>query len=91
MDSLAVATDDPRYARLARLAREWFDGRNTAGLPVYDRDRGRVADGIDRGVVNRASGAESNIVAAESLLDDVVALLGRDPAACVPGELASLI
>jgi len=91
MDSLALATDDPRYARLARQARDWFDGRNTAGVPVYDRDRGRVGDGIDRGVVNRASGAESNIVAAQSLLDDVVALVRRDPSACVPAALASLI
>ena len=91
MDSLALASDDRRYARLARQARDWFDVRNPAGLPVYDRDRGRVGDGIDRGVVNRSSGAESNIVAAQSLLDDVVALMERDPSACVPGRVALLI
>lgn len=84
MDSLALATADARYARLAKLARDWFDGRNTAGLPVYDRERGRVGDGIDRGVVNRASGAESNIVAAQALIDDVVALVRRDPQRASP-------
>ncbi len=89
MDSLACATGEARYARLARLAREWFDGRNPAGWPVYDRERGRVGDGIDRGVVNRASGAESNVVGAQALLDDVAALLGRDASACFPPSLAS--
>jgi len=49
-----------------------FDGRNTAGAPVYDRDRGRVADGVDGTRVSDNSGAESNIVAAEVLLDEAI-------------------
>ncbi len=68
MDALAASTGDPRYAELAGLARAWFDGRNSAGAPVYDRAAGRVADGIDGGVISRHSGAEANIVAAGSLL-----------------------
>jgi hypothetical protein len=39
---------------------------------VYDRDAGRVHDGIDEGVLNPHSGAESNIVGAQALFDDVV-------------------
>lgn len=68
MDRLAAATGEARYERQAADARAWFDGRNTAGTPVYDRERGRVADGIDDGRVSRASGAESNIVGAQALL-----------------------
>jgi len=68
MDRLAAATGESRYERGAADARAWFDGRNTAGAPVYDRQLGRVADGIDHGQVSRSSGAESNIVGAQALL-----------------------
>jgi len=71
MDRLAAATGEAGYDRLAADARAWFDGRNTAGAPVYDRERGRVADGIDGGRVSRASGAESNIVGAQALFAQV--------------------
>lgn len=74
-ERLALATGEADYLDLARKARAWFDGRNTVGLPVYDRDRGRVADGIDDGRVSPRSGAEANIVGAQALLDEVV---GRD-------------
>ena len=73
LDRLAVATGDPRWSDLAAEGRGWFDGHNAAGAPVYDRAAGRVADGIDHDMVSRNSGAESNIVAAETLLDDAVA------------------
>jgi len=46
--------------------------KNTAGSAVYDRERGRVADGIDGTRVSDNSGAESNIVAAEVLLDEAI-------------------
>jgi hypothetical protein len=72
LDRLAAATDDDRWRRLAAEGRAWFDGRNTAGAPVYARDRGRVADGIDGARVSDNSGAESNIVAVEVLIDDAV-------------------
>lgn len=72
LDRLFAATGDERWARLAADGRAWFDGRNSAGAAVYDRKRGRVADGIDGTRVSENSGAESNIVAAEVLPDDVV-------------------
>jgi hypothetical protein len=71
MDSLHDVTESADYADLAHKARQWFDGRNPAGLPVYDVDTGRVADGIDEGRISRNSGAEANVVAAEALLDRV--------------------
>jgi hypothetical protein len=61
LDAVARATGQPHYAALADDARAWFDGRNTAHAPVYDRERGTMCDGIDDGVLNGNSGAESNI------------------------------
>ena len=77
MDRLGLVTGDPRYLRLAADARAWFDGRNTAGAPVYDRVNGRVADGIDDGRINPHSGAESNIVAAQALFAEVAQAAAR--------------
>jgi hypothetical protein len=71
VERLAALTGEPRFADLVRKARAWFDGRNPAGRVVYDRDAGRVHDGIDDGVLNQHSGAESNIVGAQALIDDV--------------------
>lgn len=71
MDRLGAATGDPLYLELAGKARAWFGGRNPAGAPVYQRDRGRVADGVDGGVVNSHSGAEANLSGGLAL--------GRDP------------
>ncbi|HEX3299190.1 MAG TPA: hypothetical protein VHW68_03685 [Actinomycetota bacterium] len=84
LDRLATATGDARWARLAADGRAWFDGRNTAGAAVYDRERGRVADGIDGTRVSDNSGAESNIVAAEVLLD-----LAIEVARSMPDPFAS--
>lgn len=72
MDALAFATGDAAYTAHADSARAWFDGRNSAGLPVYDRATGRVADGIDDGRVSRNSGAESNIVGAQALFAELI-------------------
>jgi len=72
LDRLGAASKDDRWAQLAAEGRAWFDGRNTAGSAVYDRERGRVADGIDGTRVSDNSGAESNIVAAEVLLDEAI-------------------
>jgi hypothetical protein len=84
LDRLAAATRADRWARLAADGRAWFDGRNTAGSAVYDRERGRVADGIDGTRVSDNSGAESNIVAAEVLLD-----LAVDVARAMPDPFVS--
>src|SRR5207248_9912271 len=83
------ATGGQRWAALASDARGWLDGRNAAAAPVYDRRRGRVADGIDEGRASENSGAESNIVAAEALLDDAldVARALEDPFARPPVDL----
>ena len=71
LDALAAATGEARYAELAALARAWFDGRNAAGEPVYDRVRGCVFDGIDGDRVSRNSGAESNVEGALALMDSL--------------------
>lgn len=67
VERLAAVTGDPRWARHTEHARAWFDHRNPAGHPVYDRVAGKVRDGVDGGVLNRHSGAESNIVAGQAL------------------------
>jgi hypothetical protein len=72
LDHLLASDGDERWAALAADARSWFDGRNAAGRPVYDRTNGRVGDGVDEDRVSENSGAESNIVAAEVLLDAAV-------------------
>ena len=61
LDAVAAATGEARYPELAQSARAWFDGRNAATAPVYDRVRGCVFDGIDGDTINGNSGAESNI------------------------------
>jgi hypothetical protein len=73
LEKLLTVTGKPLFGDLAEKARAWFDGRNPAGRPVYDRDAGRVYDGIDDGVVNERSGAESNIAGGQALLADVIA------------------
>ncbi len=80
---LAEVTERSDYAALAADARAWFDGRNPARQPVYDRDAGRVGDGVDHGVVSTHSGAEANIVGAQALFEDATAL-----ARALPGSEA---
>jgi hypothetical protein len=77
MDRLYQATGEAAYSRWRDQARAWFDGRNSASRPVYDRVSGRVSDGIDDGRINPHSGAESNIVGAQALLPDVAARVGK--------------
>ncbi len=84
LERLRAATGEPKYAAAAHDARAWFDGRNPAGLPVYDRTAGRVADGVDGDRVNPHSGAESNILGAQALFEDVAAWLVRHPERCSP-------
>ncbi|TAJ21445.1 MAG: hypothetical protein EPO65_01505 [Dehalococcoidia bacterium] len=71
LDAVAVATGDSRYHELSMKARAWFDGRNAAQQPVYERERGLVRDGIDGTMLNENSGAESNIEGALALIDTV--------------------
>ena len=74
LSRLAEVTGRAGYSQLAAEARGWFDGRNPARLPVYDRASGRVADGLDGSAINTHSGAEANIVAAQALFADATAL-----------------
>lgn len=72
IERLRAVTGEPRFDELWRMARAWFDGRNPARRAVYDRGEGRVYDGIDDGVLNVHSGAESNVVGGQALLDQVI-------------------
>lgn len=71
VDRLAAITGERRFAHLAEHARAWFDDRNPARRPVYDRASGRVHDGIDAGSLNAHSGAESNIAGAQALFPEL--------------------
>jgi hypothetical protein len=83
-----AAVDGEAWARAAADARAWFDGRNAAVAPVYDRERGRVADGIDDGDISDNSGAEANLVAAAILRDDAAAAATSEELdALLPSEL----
>ena len=77
LSRLAATTGNPAFGSLVTLSRAWFDGRNPAGRPVYDRLEGRMGDGVDRQCVSTRSGAEANIVGAEALFDDAVAVASR--------------
>lgn len=72
MERLRAITGESRFDELWRLARAWFDDRNSARRAVYDREEGRVYDGIDHGALNLHSGAESNVVGGQALLDEVI-------------------
>jgi hypothetical protein len=74
---IAAVTGTPTYAALADMARSWFDRRNAAGQPVYDRQAGRVSDGVDGRRVSDNSGAEANIVGAQALFEDTAKLARR--------------
>lgn len=76
VERLAAVTGEPGLRHLVEQARAWFDERNPAGRPVYDRARGRVGDGIDGGVVSDHSGAESNIAGAQTLFPELPRIVG---------------
>jgi hypothetical protein len=72
LDRLARVDHDASWRELAADARAWFDRVDDRGRAVYDRAAGRVADGVDEGRVSANSGAEANIVAADSLIDEAL-------------------
>jgi hypothetical protein len=71
---LAAVTGRSDFADLATDARSWFDGRNPGHRAVYDREAGRVADGLDGNRISTRSGAEANIVGGQALRDDAISL-----------------
>jgi hypothetical protein len=52
-------TDSYKYLELARLAFDWFLGRNRLNTALYDFADGSVADGIDSNGISANQGAES--------------------------------
>ena len=89
VERLAAVTGERRFALLSERARAWFKERNPARRAAYDRAAGRVHDGIDLGVLNAHSGAESNIAAAQALLPELVRSM-RDHRTTIEGLLPEL-
>jgi hypothetical protein len=52
-------TNNYKYLELARLAFDWFLGRNRLNAALYDFSDGSVADGIDSNGISANQGAES--------------------------------
>jgi hypothetical protein len=65
---LANTTGKDVYAELGGLMTSWLLGNNELREPMYDPATGRTYDGLERGVINRNSGAESTITALLALL-----------------------
>ena len=61
-------TGQARYQEAACSAAEWLLGANRLGVPLYDPDTGRCADGLDRHGASDNAGAESTISALLALL-----------------------
>jgi glycosyltransferase involved in cell wall biosynthesis len=55
------ATGDATWLAEARLAFEWFLGRNDLGLDIYDAGTGGCRDGLHQDRVNQNQGAESTL------------------------------
>ena len=55
------ATHDPYWMSQARLAFEWYTGRNDLGQPVCDPSTGACCDGLHADRVNQNQGAESTL------------------------------
>jgi glycosyltransferase involved in cell wall biosynthesis len=56
-----TVTGDTNWLSEARLAFEWFLGRNDLGLDVYDAGTGGCRDGLHQDRVNQNQGAESTL------------------------------
>jgi hypothetical protein len=55
-----------KYLELARLAFDWFLGRNRLNTALYDFADGSVADGIDSNGISANQGAESVVLPSRS-------------------------
>jgi hypothetical protein len=55
------STSDAVWHEEARIAFEWFLGRNDLGLPLYDAKTGGCCDGLHVDRVNQNQGAESTL------------------------------
>ena len=63
------ATDEASWLNEARLAFEWFLGRNDLGVELYDASTGGCHDGLHPDRVNENQGAESTLAFLLSLAD----------------------
>jgi len=66
--ALADVTGKAVYAELGGLMTSWLTGNNELRERMYDPQSGRTYDGLERGVINRNSGAESTITALLALI-----------------------
>ncbi|MFO7448278.1 MAG: glycosyltransferase family 4 protein [Ignavibacteriaceae bacterium] len=62
-------TGDKRWNKEARLAFDWFLGRNDLDLPIYDPTTGGCRDGLHPDRANENQGAESTLAFLHSLLE----------------------
>jgi len=62
-------TVDERWRKEARLAFEWFLGRNDLNLPIYDPMTGGCRDGLHPDRANENQGAESTLAFLQALLE----------------------
>jgi len=62
-------TGKEKYHREACRAFEWFLGRNTKGLAVYDAETGGCRDGITQHGLNLNMGAEATVAYLQARLD----------------------
>jgi hypothetical protein len=66
--ALADATGKTVYNELGGLMTSWLLGNNDLRQPMYEPATGRTFDGLEQGIINRNSGAESTITALLALL-----------------------
>ena len=60
---------DKRWHKEARLAFEWFLGRNDLSIPIYDPTTGGCRDGLHSDRPNENQGAESTLAFLQALLE----------------------
>ncbi|MFC2009690.1 glycosyltransferase family 4 protein [Chloroflexota bacterium] len=65
----ARITHDKRWHKEARLVFDWFLGRNTLNLPIYDPTTGGCRDGLHTDRVNENQGAESTLAFLQALME----------------------
>lgn len=66
--ALADASGKSVYDELGGLMTGWLLGNNELRQSMYDPETGRTFDGLEQGIINRNSGAESTITALLALL-----------------------
>jgi hypothetical protein len=76
------ATDEIEWLNEARLAFEWFLGRNDLGLSLWDSRTGACCDGLSQDRLNQNQGAESTLsvllaLVEMQLLEASLAAFGR--------------